>query len=190
MYKKIHQAKTLLLVLALVLIGIYASGCSSKDLNKGEKIDLTSPAFTEGGTIPVKYTRVAGGSNVSPELNWASAPQGTVSFALICDDPDAPMGTFVHWVIYNIPAAARALPEGLPQEVQLADGTQQGQNNFENIGYDGPEPPGGTHRYYFKLYALDKKLELRGQVGKSELESTMKGHVIGWGQLMGKFTRP
>ncbi len=162
---------------------------------------LTSLAFHDGGTIPAKYTGV--GQDVSPPLAWADVPDGTKSFALIGDDPDAPSrakprpeGPWVHWVIYNIAAKAAGLPEAVSRVAQPAQvaGARQGQNDFDsdNVGYRGPMPPKGSgpHRYYFKLYALDRQLDLAAKdATKKSLEAAMKGRVLGEGQLMGTFER-
>src|SRR6266540_1402431 len=120
---------------------------------------LTSTAFTDGAAIPVKYT--CDGADVSPPLAWSGAPAGTKSFALICDDPDAPRGTWVHWVLFNLPAQEKELAEGTPTSARLPNSARQGKNDFGNIGYGGPAPPKGKpHRYFFKLYALDQTLDL------------------------------
>ena len=130
------------------------------------------------------------GKDISPELAWSGAPDGTKSFALICDDPDAPVGTWVHWVVYNIPSHATGLPKGVPTIKELPDGTRQGINDFHRIGYGGPCPPRGpAHRYFFKLYALDTKLDLPPGATKEQVLEAMKGHVLGEAQLMGKYER-
>ena len=152
------------------------------------KIELSSSAFQEGETIPKQYT--GDGKNISPPLRWAAPPQGTESFALICDDPDAPRGTWVHWVLFNLPPDQRQLSEAVPPQEELADGAKQGKNDFRNIGYGGPAPPPGKpHRYFFKLYALDRQLDLKPGVTKGELETALKGHVLAEGQLMGRYGR-
>ncbi len=152
------------------------------------KIDLSSPAFHEGATIPKPYT--ADGKNVSPQLHWADPPQGTKSFALICDDPDAPRGAWVHWVIFHLPAEQRGLDEGIATQSELPSGARQGTNDFGKIGYGGPAPPPGEpHRYLFKVYALDTALDLAPGANKSQLVAAMKGHVLGEGQLMGRYGR-
>lgn len=151
------------------------------------QIKITSSAFEEGGLIPGKYT--CDSEDVSPPLTWTSVPAGTKSFALICDDPDAPMGTWVHWVIFNLPADSTRLAEHIrPQEV-LESGAKQGKNDFGKIGYGGPCPPSGTHRYYFKLYALDTELDLASGIRKPQLLQAMQGHILAEGQLMGKYKR-
>jgi Raf kinase inhibitor-like YbhB/YbcL family protein len=151
-------------------------------------LQLSSASFANGGNIPKKYT--CDGPDLSPALAWSGAPSGTQSFALIADDPDAPVGTWVHWVVYNAPAAAHEFGEGLKKEEQLPDGTLQGRNDFRRIGYGGPcPPPGKPHRYYFKLYALDAKLKLKPGATKAELESAMKGHILGQAEWMGRYGR-
>lgn len=151
-------------------------------------IDFTSDAFKHEALIPVKHT--GDGPDVSPPLAWADPPEGTASFAIICDDPDAPMGTWVHWVIYNIPADARALPEGVPATEKLDLGAVQGKNDFGKIGYGGPAPPPGKpHRYFFKLYCLDAKLPPDPGATKQQLLATMAGHVLAQGTLMGRYER-
>ena len=150
-------------------------------------IKIKSPAFVPGGKIPGKYT--CDGMDISPPLAWTSGPGGTKTFALICDDPDAPMGTWVHWVLFNLPADIIELRENVPPERELESGAKQGMNDFRKIGYGGPCPPGGTHRYYFKLYALDTEINLEAGATKSELLKAMEGHILAEGQLMGKYER-
>lgn len=151
------------------------------------EIKITSPAFSDGGQIPTKYT--CDGQDLSPPLKWDCLPPGTQAVALICDDPDAPIGTFVHWVLYNLPAELHELPEGLRGEATLPDGSQQGISDFGRIGYGGPCPPSGTHRYYFKVYALDAKVAPGPGAGKADLLRAMKGHILGEGQTIGKYRR-
>lgn len=151
------------------------------------QIAITSNAFDEGGLIPSKYT--CDGVDVSPPLRWDGIPEGAASIALICDDPDAPMGTWVHWVLFNLPARAKELAENIPTDETLTDGTRQGINDFGKIGYGGPCPPGGTHRYFFKIYALDAQLDLAPGANKSQLLEAMEGHILAQGQLMGKYKR-
>ena len=148
---------------------------------------LSSTAFTSGASIPAVYS--CKGRSISPPLTWGDPPTGTKAFALIMDDPDAPIGTFVHWVIYNLPASARGLPEAVPANEKLADGTQQGNNAAGRVGYTGPCPPSGTHRYFFKLYALDNVLSLSSGAGKDQLLQAMQGHILAQGELMGKFSK-
>ena len=152
-----------------------------------QTITIESSAFGEGGMIPVQYT--CDGKNVSPPLRWSEPPEGTGSFALISDDPDAPAGTWVHWVVYNIPPGVRELPENIPSTEKLPDSTVQGTTDFWSIGYGGPCPPSGTHRYYFKIYALDAMLNLRHGATKQQLLAAMEGHIRARGELMGRYTR-
>lgn len=150
-------------------------------------LKITSTAFDDGGVIPKTHT--CDGPDFSPPLAWNGITTRTQTLALICEDPDAPRGTWVHWVVYNIPATVTNLSEGLPPDRQLSMGATQGRNDFGKIGYGGPCPPKGTHRYIFKLYALDAKLEVRPGATKLDLQKAMEGHVIGQGQLVGKYTR-
>ena len=137
---------------------------------------ISNTSFSNGQTIPKKFT--CDGPDVSPQLRWREAPAATQSFALIMDDPDAPAGTWVHWVLYNLSAITRELPEGMEKQEQLANGALQGRNDFRKIGYGGPCPPRGKpHHYYFKLYALDTKLDLKAGATKPDLERAMKGHT-------------
>jgi Raf kinase inhibitor-like YbhB/YbcL family protein len=148
------------------------------------KMQLWSPAFAEGDRIPVRYT--GDGEDISPELIWDSVPESVVSFALICSDPDAPFGTFIHWVIYNIPAQARRLAEGVAKKEQLDDGTKQGVNSFQRIGYNGPKPPPGKpHRYVFQLYGLDTVLDLPSGASAGKVQEAMAGHIKAEARLMG-----
>jgi Raf kinase inhibitor-like YbhB/YbcL family protein len=152
------------------------------------KMELSSTAFGEGANIPKQYT--GDGKDVSPPLRWPEPPQGTKSFALICDDPDAPRKTWVHWVLYNLPAGQRELKEAVPAQEEIAGGAKQGKNDFGKIGYAGPAPPPGKpHRYFFKLYALDTQLDLAPGATKDQLIAAMKGHVLAEGQLMGQYGR-
>jgi len=164
------------------------------------EIKITSSAFEDGGLIPAKYTCDgadvspplqwdAVGADVSPPLQWDAVPEGTRSIALICDDPDAPMGTWVHWVLFNLPSDAKELAENIPTEETLPNGAKQGVNDFGRVGYGGPCPPGGTHRYFFKIYALDTEVGLQAGADKRRLLKTMEGHILGQGQLIGKYKR-
>lgn len=148
---------------------------------------ITSPAFTEGAMIPKQHT--CDGADISPALAWTGVPESTKSLALICDDPDAPMGTWVHWVLFNLPAGESGLPAKVPSDASLSNGAKHGTNDFRRLGYGGPCPPGGTHRYYFKLYALDTALNLESGATKSKVEEAMRGHILAEGQLMGKYRR-
>jgi Raf kinase inhibitor-like YbhB/YbcL family protein len=150
-------------------------------------IKVSSEAFEEGGMIPAKYT--CDEDDISTPLAWDSIPEGTKTLALICDDPDAPMGTWVHWVLFNLPVDISVLPENVPPERELESGAKQGTNDFGRIGYGGPCPPGGTHRYYFKLYALDAELDLEAGAKKTQLLEAMEGHILAEGHLMGRYSR-
>jgi Raf kinase inhibitor-like YbhB/YbcL family protein len=150
-------------------------------------MQVTSSAFQEGEPIPRQYT--ADGKNVSPPLQWTGAPEGTVSFALVCDDPDAPRGTWVHWVFFNLPADMQALAEAVPRDVHPG-GANHGTNDFKKIGYDGPSPPPGKpHRYSFKVYALSRLLDLSVGATKQQVVEAMESHILASGQLMGRYGR-
>ncbi len=150
-------------------------------------MEIISSAFEEGAMIPKKYT--CDDIDISPPLKWAMVPDGTKTFAIICDDPDAPMGTWVHWVLFNLPANINELSEDVPPLEILTNGAKQGRNDFGKIGYGGPCPPGGTHRYYFKVYALTEELNVEAGITKSELLKAMEGHILSEGQLMGRYKR-
>jgi Raf kinase inhibitor-like YbhB/YbcL family protein len=150
-------------------------------------LTISSRAFAAGEPIPVQYSCV--GKGISPPLGWSDAPAGTKSFALIMDDPDAPMGTYVHWVIFNLPAPSTGLPAAISGGAKLADGSVQGTNSSGRTGYTGPCPPSGTHRYYFKLYALDSTLSLGSSAGKDQLLQAIQGHILAQGELMGTFSK-
>jgi Raf kinase inhibitor-like YbhB/YbcL family protein len=149
---------------------------------------LATTAFSAGGAIPGKFT--CDGPDVSPKLAWSDPPGKTQSFALIMDDPDAPAGTWVHWVIYDLPANTRELAEGVAKQEQLSNGARQGRNDFGKIGYGGPcPPPGKPHRYFFKLCALDAKLDLKAGATKADVERAMKGHILTQAELIGRYAR-
>jgi len=174
------------LTVALALVILAASVLAGTD--PSGKLELKSTAFRAGGTIPAQFT--CSGGNTSPALTWNDPPARTQSFALIVDDPDAPAGTWVHWLVYNLPASARKLPERVPQGDSIAGGGNQGENDFPQTGYGGPcPPPGRPHRYFFRLYALDAVLQLRAPVHRADLDSAMKGHVLGQAELMARFGR-
>ncbi len=151
-------------------------------------IRLSSPAFAEGAPIPTRYT--CDGENISPPLKWSNVPPGTKSIALIADDPDAPAGTWVHWVMYNIPPATTELPEALPTTEVILNQVRQGVTDFKRSGYGGPCPPGGSsHRYFFRLYALDTELQLQPGATQQDLVGAIQGHILAQGQLMGTYQR-
>lgn len=151
-------------------------------------IVVKSTAFQEGGTIPGRFT--ADGADASPPLTWSGVPDATRSLVLLCEDPDAPRGTWVHWVLFNLPPDARQLAEGLPPGPDGPDGASQGTNGFGRLGYGGPAPPSGKpHRYYFKLFALNATLPLRPGASRDDVVRALDGHVLGEGWLMGRYGR-
>ena len=151
------------------------------------KMEIKSPAFRDGGSIPPMYT--CDGADLSPPLTFNAPPKGTRSLALIVDDPDAPAGIWVHWVAWNIPPGARSLEEGVQKSATLPDGTHQGVNDFGRVGYGGPCPPSGTHRYFFKLYALDRSLDLKPTTTSRDLQTSMQGHVLAQAEVIGRYAR-
>lgn len=151
-------------------------------------ISISSSAFQNGADIPRKFT--CDGADVSPDLSWTDPPAGTQSFALIADDPDAPVGTWTHWVLFDLPASTRQLSENVSKVDELPGGGRQGRNDFKRIGYGGPcPPPGKPHRYFFKLYAVGRKLELKAGASKQEVEQALQGHTLAKAELMGKYKR-
>src|SRR5438132_3974310 len=148
----------------------------------GMKMKIASSAFEEGGTIPEKFSK--NGQNVSPELRIEGAPAEAKSLALIVDDPDAPVGLFTHWLVWNIDPKTSEIAEA-----SVPNGGVQGTNDFPGSGYDGPQPPSGTHRYYFKIFALDRVLDLKSDAKRREVDAAMRGHVIGQGELMGRYSK-
>jgi Raf kinase inhibitor-like protein, YbhB/YbcL family len=170
----------------MIVLLSFSCVCS---LGKGGAMSIfvESMSFKHGQSIPSQYT--CDGQDVSPPLAWKNVPEKTISMVLICDDPDAPVGTWVHWVCYDIPAAVTSLPEGVPKADTLPAGGKQGITDFRSIGYGGPCPPSGTHRYFFKIYALDSMLDLPAGKSKKDIERAMKGHIIGKGELMGTYSK-
>jgi len=172
---------------AFVLCGAHV-GSSAIGATGKATMQVTSTAFSEGKPIPEKYT--CDSKNVSPPLQWNGAPEATKRLVLIADDPDAPVGTWVHWVLYDIPATVSALPEDLPKGQYTAQGAKQGLNDFRHLGYGGPcPPPGKPHRYFFKLYAVDSVLNLQPGLRKQDVERAMEKHVLAEGRLMGTYQR-
>ncbi len=163
--------------------GVYATTKGGAKMS----ITITSTAFNDGDMIPRDYT--CDGENISPPLAWKGVPEGAKSLALIFDDPDAPAGTWVHWVLFNIPTTTHALPQNTPPAKVLENGAKHGTTDFKRLGYGGPCPPSGTHRYYLKLYALDVELEQESGLTKADLLDAMKGHILAEGQLMGRYAR-
>ena len=152
-------------------------------------IKITSTAFKEGDDIPVQFT--CDGANISPPLSWGDVPLETQSLALLMNDPDAPNGTFTHWVLYNLPRDADGIPENVPADETFADTARQCTNSFGNIGYGGPCPPAGhgSHRYFFRLYALDTEISLNKDSTGDDLLNAIEGHIIDEGELMGRYER-
>ncbi len=152
-----------------------------------ETLTVRSPAFEEGQMIPPRFT--ADGADVSPPLEWSKVPPDTASMAVIADDPDAPMGTWVHWVIYNLPPETDSLPADVPPVETLNNGAAHGTTDFGRIGYGGPAPPSGVHRYFFRVYALDIRLDLPAGATRHEVDRAMRGHILAQGELMGRYSR-
>ena len=165
-----------------------ANSVSPKPPSAAEpQLTVNSVAFKAGTAIPRQYT--CDGINISPPIEWSGTPGTARTIALIADDPDAPAGTWIHWVLYNLPAENIGLVENLPASENLKAAGLQGRNDFKQIGYGGPCPPSGTHRYFFKIYALDAELPLKAGATRGELEKAMAGHIVAQGQLMGTYRR-
>jgi Raf kinase inhibitor-like YbhB/YbcL family protein len=152
-----------------------------------KSFNVSSGAFADGAPIPQDFS--CEGENISPPLEWSDYPEGAQAFALICEDPDAPSGTWVHWVIYDIPGSQDYLPEGIAPDRVLENGALQGMNSWRRVGYGGPCPPGGRHRYFFRVYALDAPLGLKPGVSNTTLLEAMAGHILGEGALMGTYQK-
>ena len=172
-------------IMAFPMVG----GCSNQagpDKAGSATMALSSPAFADGQPVPDKYT--CHGDDISPPLQWSGAPAQTKSIAVTCEDPDAPMGTFTHWVIFDIPATATGLPENVAKSGALPDGSKQGKNSFGNIGYNGPCPPSGrAHHYIFKVYALDSTVSLDSGASKADLLDAIRGHILAQGKWTGTY---
>lgn len=177
-----HLHRTVHMVL-VSLRGIARTGIHSPD----NGMELKSPAFDRGELIPKVYTRQ--GKDISPPLEWSGSPEGTRSFALICDDPDAPLLTWVHWVYYNIPATCTSLPEAIAKTEYPGQGGIQGRSSYGEFGYGGPCPPWGIHRYFFRLFALDTVLNLQAGSKKRHLMKAMEGHVLATTEIMGTYKK-
>jgi len=192
---ELEEPFMLRVLLTTTALAIAICGCErqkdpgqvSEERSRKMTISVSSSAFPEGGMIPARYT--GDGADVSPPLTWTGIPEGIQSIALICEDPDAPGCTWVHWVMWNIPPGLNGLPENVPPDPELPDGSRQGVTDFRQPGYGGPCPPSGTHRYYFRVYALDAMLDLPGNAGKAGLLKAMRGRLLAEGQLMGKYSR-
>lgn len=181
-------SKLLFLTFCLLIVFFQSKGDTKMETTQTmKKLQVRSSAFEHNEMIPSRYT--CDGEDVSPPLSWDGVPQNAKSLALISDDPDAPMGTWVHWVAYNIPPSEKGFPENLSKDKKLPNGTLQGITDFKRIGYGGPCPPSGVHRYFFKLYALDTKLNLDSGASKKDLLKAMEGHILAQGELMGKYQR-
>lgn len=182
-------------ILTASMCALVLTCAAPQEGGKAETTDKTAPAgmvlvsaaFIGGESIPTRYSLY--GESISPDLTWDKVPEGTKSFALICRDPDAPSGTFYHWVLFNIPENVRGLPEGIGRDISLPTGGTQGTNSFRQVGYDGPKPPTGTHRYYFDLYALDELLALDQTATAGQLLKAIEGHVLAQASLMGKYKK-
>jgi Raf kinase inhibitor-like YbhB/YbcL family protein len=174
--------------LTLTTFAAMAPAVSQSKGRNQSMLQITSSAFQSGANIPPRFT--CDDRNISPELTWKGAPAGTKSFVLVMHDPDAPIsGGYTHWVAFNIPANADHFAEDEPKQDHLPGGGIQGKNDSGTYGYTGPCPPSGTHRYYFRLYALDLELDPNTSGNKSSLEQAMKGHVLAQAELMGKYAR-
>lgn len=180
-------------VCCLLVAGVFTACADEPKEGRAEEarmvtIELKSPAFKEGEMIPVKYT--CDDADVSPALSWSEPPEATRELVLICDDPDAPIGTWDHWVLYGLPADTAGLPEGVPKTKEIESGGVHGKNSWGNLGYGGPCPPkGSAHRYFFRLYAIDTKLDLKPGASKKEVLNAIEGHILAKGELMGKYAR-
>ncbi len=175
-----------LIILLLITSILFCSYACAKE-RVIEKIEITSNAFKEGEMIPKRFTGF--GENISPDLKWSKPPIGTKYMAIICEDPDAPARTWIHWIVYNIPFKSGGIAEKMPHKQALEDGTIQGENDFKKIGYDGPHPPYGVHRYYFRVYALDSRLKIDGTADKSDLIKAMEHNILAEGCLMGRYSK-
>ncbi len=175
--------------MTLCLVSAAGAAERAEDTKGGsEPMEIRSSAFNEGDTIPKKHT--CEGEDVSPQLSWPAVPEGAKSLVLICDDPDAPVGTWVHWVLFGLSPATTELPEDVPDGEQVLEGAKHGRNDFGNLGYGGPcPPPGPTHRYYYKLYAIDIEPPLEAGATKAEVMAAIEGHVLAEAQLMGRYAR-
>lgn len=172
-------------VVGLQLLAICAArigSCETQAPREGKAIRITSPAFEEGGNIPAKFT--CNGANLNPALHIEQTPTDAKSLVLIVDDPDAPGGLFTHWLVWNIDPQIKIIPEGTAPAA-----TVQGETGFGKPGYGGPCPPSGTHRYFFKVFALDQTLDLKTGAKRAEVDRAMRGHIIAQGQLMGRYAR-
>ncbi len=190
----LRSRRTALSIAFILALGAAARGAEGGRVvtkeDKAMALTISTTAFAAGGAIPVRHT--CDGEDVSPDLKWADPPAGTKAFALIVDDPDAPVGTWVHWVAYDLPADTRSLPQGVPKDETLKQptGAKQGRNDFGRIGWGGPcPPPGKPHRYFFRLYALDAPLDLPAGVERREVDRAIQGHVLAKAEMYGTYAR-
>lgn len=163
------------------------SDISKNQSDPMKTFSVGSPAFVQGAMIPRNYT--CDGTDSSPELSWSDIPSGATSLAIVVEDPDAPSGLWIHWVAYNIPSTRTGMPKGVPVGESIPEGGRQGRNSWGNIGYRGPCPPPGTHRYFFRIFALDTMLDLQGEPTREQLLKAMSGHIVGQCELMGRYSR-
>lgn len=175
------------LLLGLVCVLLAACGGPATPAPVDPNFALSSPAFVHESAIPSLHT--CDGDDLSPALEWTDPPAGAQSLALIADDPDAPVGTWVHWVVYNLPPDVRSFAEAYSADAEPTDGSRNGKNGWRELGYGGPCPPSGTHRYFFKLYALDTMLDLDSGGTAAQLLDAMEGHVLAQTELMGTYSR-
>lgn len=185
----LKRAAFLTVVVLLACAGTKKAAPVDSSETKMDGFRISSPAFADGGEIPHRFSQF--GEGISPALQWSGAPESTRTFALVCRDPDAPMGTFVHWVIYEIPSSATGLPEGVPPAPIVAGGGVQGMNSARRFGYIGPQPPAGpAHRYVFTLYALDEQFGFGPGLPENELMEMIAGRILDSAKLVGRFKRP
>ena len=175
--------------IGLIALGIIACRQASPALpSPTASLQLRSPAFAANASLPMEAT--CDGADRSPALAWSDPPAGTQAFALLVDDPDAPNGVFIHWILFNIPATSRSLPAGLPADAVLPDGSRQGKNDFGHLGYNGPcPPPGPAHHYRFTLWALDQPLDLQPGADRAAFLAAVQRHALASGQLVGLYQR-
>lgn len=176
-------------IYGLFLIGVLLTASSTFGQAEGgrEKMDVRSSAFGEGDKIPPDFT--CDGADMSPPIEWFGVPANAQSLALIAEDPDVPSGNWTHWLVYDLPPDLTQLPAGISSRNKLPTGGSQGRTDFKALGYRGPCPPSGTHRYFFRVYALDAMLHLKSGATKKELLQAMQGHILAEGVLMGKYNR-
>lgn len=186
---KLHARPACIIVFNIIWVLTLQPGVTATAAGEASMpFTISSPSFSNAASIPRKFS--CQGADVSPQLTWSEPSTPTKTFALLVDDPDAPVGNWNHWTMWNVPPSLHGLPEGMSKDARLPDGTEQGRNDFNKTGYNGPCPPAGKpHRYYFKLFALDTRLDLKADSGKKELEAAMKGHIVAQAELMGTYRR-